>query len=576
MSTLRHALRLFIIALALLAAGAAPAAAATCPYQARCGSITVPLDHSGATPGTLPIGYSILPATGTKTGTIFFLSGGPGESAVIYTGLVRKTFAPLRQTQDIVLVDQRGTGRSGAVSCDQSRSAQACAKKLGSKRPFLTTAETARDLDDLRRALGLEKITPLGVSYGTKVAGEYARRFPDHTASVILDSPVGTEPIDFDALGGIAAMPRILREVCADGAWSATVKDAGAALFAAVKRVRETKVLAHLEGQSSRVQEGDVFLVMRMSDFDPVLRADLPAALASLGHGDAAPFVHLFLRDSGLDLNSFRALRHGLQQETDDGYSVSRFLATACLEARLPWSPTSAPSTRKAATKTYLAQLGSRPFAPFRPSLVNSLGASAECRKWPATPVPDPPPAATPDVPVLVISGRDDIRTPLEGAEGVAAAFPHATVLAVPHIGHSVLTTDEEGCALAGAAAFHTGQPIAPCATKPVIPAGAFYPATFGGDAATAAEKTVAALRHDLEAATVGDSINRTVGLAGLRGGSALARRGALQLRNVVLFSGLRVSGKVSAAGNGTLTLRGKRHGIVVLRGFQAQAFRPR
>lgn len=108
------------------------------------------------------------------------------------------------------MVDQRGTGRSGSVRCGFEPSSPACAKKLGARRAFLTTAETARDLDDLRAALGLETITPLGISYGTKVAGEYARRFPDRTASVILDSPVGVDPIDFDALGGIAAMPRRL------------------------------------------------------------------------------------------------------------------------------------------------------------------------------------------------------------------------------------------------------------------------------------------------------------------------------------------------------------------------------
>jgi len=364
------ALRLFIIGLTLLAAAVAPtaAAAATCPYQARCGSITVPLDHSGATPGTLPLGYAILPATGTTTGTIFFLSGGPGESAVVYTGMIRKELAPLRASHDIVMVDQRGTGRSGAVDCNSQRSVQRCAKKLGAKRPFLTTVETAKDLDDLRAALALEKITPLGVSYGTKVAGEYARRFPDRTASVILDSPVGVEPIDFDALGGIAAMPRILREVCADGPCAGTVKDAGAALFAAVKRVRETNVRLRIGGGSERVREGDIFLVMRMSDFEPALRADLPAVLASLAHGDAAPFGHLFLRMS--DLGGLNALRLGLQQD-DDGYSVSRFLATACVEAKLPWSPTSAPSTRGGAIAAYLKRLGSRPFAPFKPSIVN-------------------------------------------------------------------------------------------------------------------------------------------------------------------------------------------------------------
>ena len=564
------ALRLFIIGLTLLAAAVAPtaAAAATCPYQARCGSITVPLDHSGATPGTLPLGYAILPATGPTTGTIFFLSGGPGESAVVYTGMIRKELAPLRASHDIVMVDQRGTGRSGAVNCNSQRSVQRCAKKLGAKRPFLTTVETAKDLDDLRAALALEKITPLGVSYGTKVAGEYARRFPDRTASVILDSPVGVEPIDFDALGGIAAMPRILREVCADGPCAGTVKDAGAALFAAVKRVRETNVRLRIGGGSERVREGDIFLVMRMSDFEPALRADLPAVLASLAHGDAAPFGHLFLRMS--DLGGVNALRLGLQQD-DDGYSVSRFLATACVEAKLPWSPTSAPSTRGAAIAAYLKRLGSRPFAPFKPSIVNEAGVSAECRKWPSTQVPEPPPAATPDVPVLVISGRDDIRTPFEGAQAVAAAFPHATVLAVPHVGHSVLTTDPEGCALAGAAAFLAGQPVAPCATKPFVPSGAYFPASFGGSPAKAAESTVAAIRHDLDVARAGDEHPPSrFSLRGLRGGGALVRRGAFDLRNVSLFKGLRVSGKLSAAGNGTLRVRGERNAAVVMRGFAA------
>ena len=563
-------MRLFIIGLTLLAAAAAPAAAAaaTCPYQARCGSITVPLDHSGATPGTLPLGYAILPATGPRTGTIFFLSGGPGESAVVYTGMIRKELAPLRASHDIVMVDQRGTGRSGAINCNSQRSVQGCAKKLGAKRPFLTTGETAKDLDDLRAALALEKITPLGVSYGTKVAGEYARRFPDRTASVILDSPVGVEPIDFDALGGIAAMPRILREVCADGPCAGTVKDAGAALFAAVKRVRETNVRLRIGGSSERVREADIFLVMRMSDFEPALRADLPAVLASLAHGDAAPFGHLFLRMS--DLGGLDGLRLGLQQD-DDGYSLSRFLATACVEAQLPWSPASAPSTRGAATAAYLKRLGSRPFAPFKPSIVNQAGAAPECRKWPSTPAPEPPPAATPDIPVLVISGRDDIRTPFEGAQAVAAAFPHATVLAVPHVGHSVLTSDQEGCALAGAAAFLAAQPVAPCQTLPFVPSGAYFPASFRGSPAKAAESTVAAIRHDLDVVKAGDKDPPSrFTLRGLRGGDARVRRGAFELRNVSLFKDLRVSGKLSAAGNGTLSVRGERNATVVMRGFAA------
>ena len=73
----------------------------------------MPLDHSGATAGTLPLAYAVLPATGPRAGTIVFLTGGPGEPAVRYTTEVGQELAAVRPTHDIVLVDQRGTGDSG-------------------------------------------------------------------------------------------------------------------------------------------------------------------------------------------------------------------------------------------------------------------------------------------------------------------------------------------------------------------------------------------------------------------------------------------------------------------------------
>ena len=108
-------MRLFL-ALALLALFAAPAAAA-CPSGARCGTLRVPLDHSGATAGTLPLAYAVLPATGQRAGTIVFLTGGPGEPAVRYTTEVGQELAAVRPTHDILLVDQRGTGDSGDTRC---------------------------------------------------------------------------------------------------------------------------------------------------------------------------------------------------------------------------------------------------------------------------------------------------------------------------------------------------------------------------------------------------------------------------------------------------------------------------
>jgi hypothetical protein len=60
-------------------------ASAACPKGAQCGTLTVPLDHSGQTPGTLPLAYAKVPATGTRTGTIVLLSGGPGQAALPLT-----------------------------------------------------------------------------------------------------------------------------------------------------------------------------------------------------------------------------------------------------------------------------------------------------------------------------------------------------------------------------------------------------------------------------------------------------------------------------------------------------------
>ena len=93
------------------------AASAACPDGAQCARLTVPLDHSGAMPGTLSLAYAKLAATGARTGTIVFLSGGPGQAAIPWTRSFAELLEPLRSSYDIVAVDQRGTGASGAVDC---------------------------------------------------------------------------------------------------------------------------------------------------------------------------------------------------------------------------------------------------------------------------------------------------------------------------------------------------------------------------------------------------------------------------------------------------------------------------
>ncbi|MDA0184749.1 alpha/beta hydrolase [Solirubrobacter phytolaccae] len=551
-----------LLALAALALPtAASAAAPKCPEGARCGSIKVPVDRAGTVPGTYPIAYATLPASGPRAGTIFFLAGGPGEAAVIYTKEIAELLKPIRSAYDIVLVDQRGTGRSGDVECLESGSssvARECGKELGDRRAFLSTKETARDLDDLRAAFGLDKIIPLGVSYGTKVAGEYARRFPDRTQAVVLDSPVGVGPIDLLFLEGIAAAPRVLRESCATGPCAQTVKDPGVSLYAAVKRVGtrglRTPVRREDGVRTATVEESDVLETLLLGDADQTLRADMPAAVASLARGDGAPLVHVVDR---LYKSVAAQVVDEPTSEEEPGFSVSRYLATACLESTLPWSPASAPSTRRAARSEYLKRLGSRPFAPFRPSAVWENSVFDLCVGWPATPVPEPVPDAGPDVPVLVLSGRSDLRTPLELATRVAAAYPRATLLDVPNVGHSVLTADRTRCAVQGLQTFLSGAAPAPCTTPPAYTAARYLPASAKGlSAPEIARYTVEALLHDLDAFRQAASRFTSFDLNGLRSGSATATKSRLRLRKVAWFRGVTVSGTVTLKGKGRVTVR--------------------
>ena len=191
-----------------------------------------------ATAGTLSIAYAKLPATGTRTGTLVLLSGGPGQAALPLTTAFAELVRPLRASYDIVTVDQRGTGGVGPDHLPwRPRGRRPLREDARPAAAFLTTPETANDLEDLRVALGADKLTLFGVSYGTSVAGEYVRRYPEHTAALVLDSPTPVDGLDgVDQLRTFGA-PRVLREVCLPGPLPPTVPDPGAALAQAVRRL---------------------------------------------------------------------------------------------------------------------------------------------------------------------------------------------------------------------------------------------------------------------------------------------------------------------------------------------------
>jgi pimeloyl-ACP methyl ester carboxylesterase len=551
------------LAAAVLATTASStASAADCPKGAQCSTVTVPLDHSGVTPGTLSIAYAKVPATGARTGTLVFLAGGPGQSAIDLTTDLAKLLEPLRESYDIVTVDQRGTGQSGAVECklDGEQDVAACADKLGPARAYMSTPETAKDLENLRVALGVDKLTLLGVSYGTKVAGEYARRYPAQTAGLVLDSPVAVDGLDGDDQLRLLGAPRVLREVCFPGPCSATVSDPEAALAAAAERLQDGAVSGPYVSKTGkvrteRVTEAALYNAIVSSDLNPLLRAGLPAAIASLADGDAAPLLHLdaLLSDRGGSMD-------------EEGINPARLLATSCIEARLPWAPDSPVASRADALKAFVAQRTDA-FAPFSPETVIGSSVTALCQNWPPTPRPESVAYAGPDVPVLVVSGRDDLRTPLEDARRTAAQYPNATLLAVPGVGHSVLTSDFTGCALKGTVAFLSGQEPDACPRRGTAAALQnlslpYTPATLGDLRATGglsgtAGRTFSAVGVTLTGVGFDSALAGAGSFPGLRAGSVTSTKTSLTLKNVEWIRGVKVSGRLNAKGAGTLTVSG-------------------
>jgi pimeloyl-ACP methyl ester carboxylesterase len=184
-----------------LATDAVPAA------YGRCGTLAVPLDPAAPDGPTIDLFVARLPALSAepRPDPLLLIAGGPGQSTVDFYLQLRGAFEPARRDRDIVLVDQRGTGRSAEgfrcavpedLSLDTAGSEQlervidACVAELEHDPRFYTTSVAVRDLEQVRATLGIESWNVYGVSYGTRVAQHYLRRYPDRVRALVLDGVV--------------------------------------------------------------------------------------------------------------------------------------------------------------------------------------------------------------------------------------------------------------------------------------------------------------------------------------------------------------------------------------------------
>jgi pimeloyl-ACP methyl ester carboxylesterase len=436
-----------------------------------CGKLAVPLDPSGAVPGTITLAIRRhRAAVGESRSAIVALAGGPGQEAIPFAEQFAELLGPIAATRDLIVFDQRGIGQSRALKCAALKGASglspsaktiaSCAAQLGPTRGFYSTADSVADIEAIRKAGGYEKLVLYGTSYGTKLAEMYAQAYPQHVEALVLDSvvpPAGPDPFE---LPTFKALPRVLRSICDGSACRGVTPEPVADLRRLLSRMHDRALRVRAIGPNGRVVHAlatpqTLLNVLLLGDFSGPLRAAFVTASRSAALGDLAPLGRL--------LETVPAEESG-----GEGFDEPLYFATSCEDEDFPWSRTATASQRIAEATAAAKALGPAVFAPFSAHDAISLSDVPQCAGWPyTTPFQAQPPAQLPAIPTLILSGSEDLRTPTAGAQEVAASIPGSHLLVVPMVGHSVLGSDPSGCAERGLQALFSGHAIAACKRGP-------------------------------------------------------------------------------------------------------------
>jgi len=567
----RWAVAIGAAALMLLAAAAAPATArlrwsGCTDVEAECAVLRVPLDRTGGVPGALRLRVARY-SPPSRRPTLLYLSGGPGGAGVQEFSDVLFEVGGLAKRFSLVSYDQRGTGGSGLLRCRtlerdarlrSTAAGEDCAGRLGARRAFYTTRDSVEDVEAVRQALGVEKLTLFGISYGTKLALAYARAHPEHVERIALDSVL--EPDDADAFGRepYQAMGSTLAALCPAHCRGVTADPVGD-LARLADRLRAAPLRGVSYGAGGRARRGKLTALalsdlMFDSDYNPAIRAGVPVAVrAALDNGDPTPLLRLI--DTAAVLSRLPPARV---------FSAARY-ATVCEETPLPW-PRGAPFEQRAQrARDQAASLGPGAFFPF--SYEEAKADEIDlCLRWAEASAAPPSGGAYPAVPAFVLQGGEDLRTPPAGSARVAAALRAQRVI-VPGVGHAVVGGDPSRCGIRRLFAFLRGRPAAAaCPRVPTeVPAIGVPPTSLRQLAAPSgvpgrAGRTVAALDVTLDDLTfsLSPALGSPLTGAGLRGGRFRLRRRTIVLDALQVVPGVRVSGKLPRRGSARLRISGR------------------
>lgn len=408
--------------------------------EAQCATVQVPENHAEPDGRQIELAVAWIPASGEgEPDPVFMIAGGPGQSALESYPMLHGAFRDARRNRHVLLVDARGTGGSHPLSCKDEEGdnaftdeedptaeaarafAERCLDQLDddSDLRFYTTTDHVQDLDAVRALVGAPRVNLIGISYGTRVAQQYAARYPEHTRTVTLDSVV---PNDL-ALGGEHArnledaLSEQFARCRADKACLANLGDPAENLA----RVRTTLQVGNMAPvrfrdpvtgawRNEAPEFGDLAILLRMYAYQPAAAATLPLLLSEAAGGNYEP---LMSQSRMLLDNVSGSIMHGMQ------------LSVLCTEDYPELAAN--PDDKDTVLGTELVDF-----------------SRAQCAVWPVGERPEDFRAPlSGDVPVLAISGELDPVTPPRYGDAVVEGLPNARHLVLAGQGHNVIAA---GC----------------------------------------------------------------------------------------------------------------------------------
>jgi len=455
-----RALAVVAIAIAAMAVAIGPASAQSvadakgtlrwrsCGSEFECTSMRVPLDYANPSGAQVDLAIVRLPARdqSKRIGSLVVNPGGPGGSGVEYVLQAADSLpSQLRDRFDIVGFDPRGVGQSDPIDCKADMSAyyhldfspdddaeraalvsgiqafvDACQRNEGSRLPYMSTDNTVRDLDQLRAALGDEKLTFLGYSYGSYLGAKYAAAYPDHVRALVLDGAVDpaldAKQQQVEQAAGFEGVLNAFLKWCSANTSCDFHRDgnSASALDRLTARVDREGLPVPGERQARTLSSTEFDLGIATALYEGrngfgILGSALDAAERGDGRGMAQ------LADSYTERS-----RDGTYGNIEEA-----FIAIGCADGP-PVGTVNDVWSIEAAAKQVAPRLGA--------SIVDN---SIACALWPVKGAPAAPVHAPSAPPILVVGTKHDPATPFAWARSLTSQLGSAVLIAAPGEQHT-------------------------------------------------------------------------------------------------------------------------------------------